>query len=68
MDPEKLWEDIVGMADDCVTYQESSMKGEYCPGEMADMDYELAQKVQQLRDWLSNGGFMPQSFIENHKR
>jgi hypothetical protein len=52
LDPDILWEEIVGLADDHV--EEDGPLG------------ELAQKVSDLRDWLSRGGYVPKAMTEGH--
>ena len=67
MDPDRRWEDIVGMADDLIQYESDSFGPEYSSHDAADMGQDLALKVSKLRDWLSNGGFMWRAFLDRHK-
>lgn len=63
MDPEKCWEDIVGMADD---FEAAEKDGSYTD-ELAELGSELAANVRWLRDYLSSGKGMPKAFLENHQ-
>jgi len=55
VDPDKLWSDIVSMADAIESKGDDSIA------------LELAEAVLDLQDWLDNGGFPPEAFTQQPK-
>lgn len=63
LDPNTVWEEIVGRADDI----EAAEQDDPYTGELAELGSELAANVRWLRDYLSSGKGMPKVFLENHQ-
>ena len=55
MDPDQLLKDIRALADQVINTQEADIEG-------SQMSNELAEKIIQLDEWLSNFGFLPKDW------
>ncbi len=56
MDPDKTWENIVGLAQGLL--EDDAL----VRGPNAEDALELAESVEVLRGWLASGGFPPKPF------